>query len=128
MGLVELCVEFVEGLKGALHLLVRCHQVRYSEVVGAFFLQKSTTRNRHNTCFVHHVHTVHEIGGLSLLLSFVDELLGEVDAGEAIHGALNFRAGNLFHLLESVLQKLSLLLICLVDFVVFALVLMHTVS
>jgi len=100
VALVPLFIENFQLLKDLLHSFVRSDQVRNSEVVSARRLFKTTARHSHDARLVYHVHTVEEIRFLSLLFRLIDKLLGEVNAGKAIHSAFNFGAGHISHRVE----------------------------
>jgi len=121
-------VEFIEGVHCALHLLVGRHKVCDSEMVRAFLLLEAAAGDCDDSGLVHHVHAVQEVGLLALLLRFVNELFAEVHLREAVHGALNRCAGDVFHRGQTFLQKCSLTLVLHVDVEVFVLVLIDTVS
>lgn len=86
-----------------------CDEVRNAEVVGARLLLEAAPRHRHYPRLVHQVHTVEEVGLHALRVRLVDELLAEVDAGEAIHAALYLRARHILHVVEGVLEERGLL-------------------
>lgn len=67
---VPVVVKPLKSIHYLLHLLGRCNEVRYSEVVGARRLLESTSRNSHNTGLVYHIHAVDEVGFFTRLLSF----------------------------------------------------------
>ena len=102
---MECIVERLKIIKDLLHAARWVDQVGDAEVVGAFLLSKARPRHSHDTRLVHHLHAVDEVGLLALLLCTVNELLREVHAREAIHGALDLRARHLVHIVEGVCKE-----------------------
>lgn len=82
-------------------------QIGDSKVVRARFLAEARAWNSHDTRLVDHFHAVDEVWLFALALGLVNKLLREVNLGEAVHGALDFSAGDLFHVIERVRQQLS---------------------
>ena len=110
MTRVELVIELFEILEDFGHVAGGVDQVGDAEVIGAFLLSESWPWHRHDARLVNHLHAVDEVRGLSLLLGIVNELLWEVDLGEAIHGSFNLCARDLLHVVERIGQQLGALL------------------
>lgn len=100
-------VEIIKTVKHDLHLLDWSHQVGDPEVVGAWLLLETASRNSHDASLVNHVHAVTEIGLDALLMGLVDELLREVNTWESVHGAFDFCAGDILHVVERRCQELG---------------------
>ena len=58
---MERIVENLESIEGFLELRGWADQIGNSEVIGSLYLSKSTAWNGHDSCFLEHVHAVHEV-------------------------------------------------------------------
>ena len=108
-------IEFNESIQDIFHTGGRSDQVSNSEVVSAGHLSETTARHSHDTSVFKHIHAVDKVGLLALLLALIDKLLREMNSGETVHSALNFCAGNVSHLVESLGQDLCFLFKCITD-------------
>ncbi len=93
--LVERVVELLQVLQFVLQLLLWKNQSRYSEMVSAWSLLESASRNQSNTSVLQHLQTVEKVRGLSL--SCFHCFVWELDLWEGVHGTFNLIAGNIFH-------------------------------
>jgi hypothetical protein len=100
-------VERFQSLHNFFHLLSWGNEVRNSEVVCARRLPETTSRHCHNTSLVHHIHAIEEVGFFTRRLSFIEELLGEVNFWETVHSSLNLGARNISHFIKSCGQQLG---------------------
>ena len=110
MTVVEIFVELFKILQHLLHVTCWVHQIRDSKVIRALLLAEARPWHRHDARLVDHLEAVNEVGCLSLLFRFIDELLAKVYLWEAIHGTLNLRARHLLHIVEGAGEKRSALL------------------
>jgi len=99
---VELVIELFEVVKDFGHVAGGVDQVGDAEVIGVFLLSEPRPWHSHNARLVHHLHAVDEVRGLSLRFGIVNELLREMNLGEAIHGSFNLCARDLLHVVESI--------------------------
>lgn len=109
MGSLPLVVKSAQSVEDVLHLLNGCHKVCNSKVVSSRLLLEATSWHGHYTGLVDHVHAVEEIRFDTLRVCFVYKLLREVHARETVHSALNLSARNVFHVVESRGEKVSLI-------------------
>ena len=128
MASVEFVVKGFEGLQHLLHVRGRVDQVGDAEVIGVLLLAESASWHCHDTCLVDHLHAVDKVRLLALRVGIVDELLGEVDAGEAIHCTFDLSARDLLHLVKGVGQKLSSFLHSIEDVLLLAVVLFDALT
>lgn len=126
MGCLPFCVKIVQSVEDVLHFGVWGHEVRNSEVVGTWLLLETTTWHGHDSSLVYHVHAVEEIRLDVLGLCFFDELLGEVYPWETVHGTFDLCAADIFHVVEGVSEKLSLLSQLAVEGLVLSMVLLNS--
>lgn len=94
-------------------------------MVGAGLLLETAPGNSHYTSLVDHVHAVEEVRLLALSVSLINELLGEVDPGETVHGSLDLGARNVLHVVEGFSQKLGLGLESAKQLLVFSIILVY---
>ena len=89
-----------EELKGRNEILRRRDQISDSVVVIVLLLAESRAWNGHDSCFVDHIHAVHEIGWYILFASLFEGFFREMNLWESVHGTLDVVAGGPFHLIE----------------------------
>mmetsp|Transcript_14532 Transcript_14532/g.24802 ORF Transcript_14532/g.24802 Transcript_14532/m.24802 type:complete len:422 (-) Transcript_14532:368-1633(-) len=112
---VEPLIELLQRLERLGHLLSWGHQIGDPVVEGALLLAKATSGDGHDSRFVDEVHAVHEVRRHVKPLGLSPRLLGELDTGEAVHGALDFLALGVNHLVEGLREQLRPLLEALLD-------------
>ena len=123
---MEFIIEFLEVLQDCLHVRGGIDEVRDTEMISPFLLAESRSWHSHNACLVDHLEAVDEVRCLSLLLGFIDKLVREVNLREAIHGAFNFSAGDLLHVVKSASEKFSAFLKTIEDQITLFLVRLNT--
>jgi hypothetical protein len=75
-------------------------------MVSTRLLTESTAGNCHDSCLFEHFHAVHKVGLLFLFFGMSQEFVAKVHSGESVHGSFNFLAGDVFHFIKSMFQKL----------------------
>lgn len=97
-------------------------------MVGSCFLAKTAPWNRHDACFIYHLHAVEKIRLFALSLRIVNKLLWEMDLRKRVHRTLDFGTTYIFHLVKCIRQQLSSFFKSIFNLIVLLQVLINTSS